>query len=373
MRILLAPDDFKGSLSAAAAARAIALGWGRAAPGDELDICPLSDGGPGFIETLHAALGGELVTTMVTGPLGRGEDRVPAAILRVGTTAYLEAAQACGLALVPTKSRNPTITTSYGVGELIAGAVASGADRVIVGLGGSGTNDAGAGLLAALGARADAPLDAGGLALADVTACELDAARQAVAGVELVAATDVDSPLLGLTGATNTFAAQKGATQNQVMALEGALAGFARALGTREIDGKDPAVALGAGAAGGIGFALLRLGGTRAAGIGTVMEAVDFTERVARCDLVITGEGQFDWSSLRGKVVSGVAGAAQDKARPCVVIAGEVIVGRRDYSAYGVTSAYSISEIVGSTEISMAQPSESMALAAQRVARTWSH
>ncbi|MEI6624489.1 MAG: glycerate kinase, partial [Actinomycetes bacterium] len=308
----------------------------------------------------------------VVGPMGRSAGQIGAEILRIGEVAYVESAQACGLHLVPPKHRDPTLTTSYGVGELIAAAVSGGASTIVVGLGGSGTNDAGSGMLAALGASADARLDAGGLALAQVTTCDLSRAREAVAAVTLVAATDVDSPLLGLTGATNVFAAQKGADDHQIMKLEGALESFARVLGRRASDGKDPAVALGAGAAGGLGYALLQLGATRAAGIGTVMAAVGFSQRVADADLVVTGEGRFDWTSLRGKVVSGVAAQALAGVRPCVVIAGEVVVGRREYSTIGVSGAYSVSEIVGSLDYSMHHPAQSVQRTAERVAQTWS-
>ncbi len=367
---MVAPDEYKTSLTAVEAARAIASGWAQAAPDDVLNLCPLSDGGPGFVDTLHAALGGNLLAVTVRGPLGA---QVPATVLLVGGTAYVESAQACGLHLVPKANRDPAVTSSFGVGELIKAAADASANKIIVGLGGSGTNDAGAGMLAALGAQADAPLDLGGLPLRDITVCDLAPARAAVAGIELIAATDVDVPLLGLTGATNGFAAQKGADANGVMALEGSLSSFVAVVGRSAETGKDPAVALGAGAAGGLGYALIHLGAQRAAGIATVMAAVGFAERIADSDLVITGEGCFDWQSMRGKVITGVAAAALHQARPCVVIGGDVLVGRREYSAIGVTGAYSVAEVVGSTEASLAQPAESLRRAAERVARSWSH
>lgn len=366
---MIAPDDFKESLTAAQAARAIALGWSQSAPGDELELCPLSDGGTGFVDTMHAALGGELLAATVTGPLGTP---VPGSILCVGTTAYIESAQACGLHLIPAEQRNPGLTTSFGVGELIGLAIDAGAEQIVVGLGGSGTNDAGAGLLCALGATADSPLDQGGLALRDVREIDLTAARERVAAVSITAASDVDNPLLGSTGATNSFAGQKGASDGQIMFLEGALQAFASVVG-RRADGKEPAVALGSGAAGGLGYALFCLGANRAAGIGTVMAAVNFDERVADSDLVITGEGYFDWSSMRGKVVSGVAAAALSTATPCIVVAGQVVVGRREYTAIGVTATYATSEIAGSVDASLADPAGTLTAAAARIARTWSH
>ncbi len=346
----------------------MAEGWARHAPDDELVLRPMSDGGPGFVEVVAEATDAELLDIPTTGPLGQD---VTATIAMVDDTAYIEAAQACGLQLVPGKVRNPGHTTCFGVGQLIAAAVDAGASRIVVGLGGSATNDGGAGMLAALGAVADGPLDAGGGPLRTLTRVDIEAAREAVAGVELIAASDVDNPLLGMRGATRIFAPQKGATPEQVETLEAALGNFAELVG-RAPNGKDPALAAGAGAAGGLGYALAQLGARRAPGITTVAEIVGLPTLTAQADLVITGEGRFDWQSLHGKVVSGVAAIALDRARPCIVLAGEVIVGRRDYSAIGVTGAYSASDTVGSVAQSMAQPAEALAATAERVARTWS-
>lgn len=369
MRVLIAPDNFAGTLSASEAAEAIAVGWLKTAPGDQLDLCPVSDGGPGFIDTLSAALPtSELLVVTVSGPLG---DPVPATILVDGDTAYLEVAQACGLHLLEPEQRDPTITTSFGVGELIAEAIRGDVKKLVIGLGGSGTNDAGSGMLAALGATSDGPLDQGGLALAGVSKVDLNPVRELLAGVELVAASDVDNPLLGLTGSSKTYGEQKGATEEDIMRLEGALEMMVEAVG-RRADGKQPAVAKGSGAAGGLGYALLHLGSSQVPGISTIMDTVRFDERVSQADLVITGEGRFDWQSLRGKVVSGVAGASMSQARPCVVLAGDVSVGRREYSQIGISNAYSVSTIVGSIHESMESPSRSLITAAERIAKTWS-
>jgi glycerate kinase len=379
MRVLIAPDKFAGTLSAVEAAAAIAAGWRRTAPGDVLVEVPLADGGPGFVDVLHEALGGRLVPVRVTGPLGSPVD---AAVLLVGDTAYVESAQACGLHLVP-EPRDPRVTTTYGVGELVLAARDAGARRVVLGLGGSGTNDAGAGLLAALGAHAvdvdgtDATelLASGGGALRRIGAVVLDPALDAVAGLELVAASDVDNPLLGLRGATNGFGPQKGADDAVVMELEGSLEAFARAVGRRS-DGKDPSVALGAGAAGGLGFALLHLGAERVPGIATVLGTVDLVGHIARADLVVTGEGAFDWQSLRGKVVSGVAGAALAQGRGCVVLAGRVDVGKREFLAVGVSGAYAVLDDLRDRGLppqdAFTDPARRLADLAERAARTWS-
>ncbi|NQU38243.1 MAG: glycerate kinase, partial [Actinobacteria bacterium] len=257
------------------------------------------------------------------------------------------------------------------VGELLKLAVSLRPRKIVVGLGGSGTNDGGAGLLAALGATADVPLNCGGAPLAQLTAIDVGPARAALEDVELVAATDVDNPLLGLTGASKTFGPQKGADDNTVLALDAALEIFAGAVG-RHPNGKDPAVALGAGAAGGLGYALMQLGATRAPGIATVLAATDFEARVRASDLVVTGEGCFDWQSMRGKVVTGVATTTMPTARPCIVIAGDVLVGRREYSALGIAGAYSVAEFAGSAAKSMDDPVNWLQNASARVARTWS-
>ncbi len=368
MRVIIAPDSFGGTLSAADAAHAIADGWARQAPTDDLVCCALSDGGPGFVDAIAASLGLETVVVSVVGPMG---DEVDASYAMDGETAYLEAAQACGLHLVPKAERNPEHTSSYGLGELMLAARDAGARDIVIGLGGSGTNDAGAGMLAALGATADGPLDSGGRPLRRLTQVDLRPAREALRGIKLVAASDVDSPLLGVRGATKGFGPQKGASDEQVALLEGALQNFAELCG-RDVNGKNPALAAGAGAAGGIGFALGHLGATRAPGISTVMSIVGLPPMLAAADFVITGEGRFDWQSLRGKVVSGVAAMAMDHALPCVVIAGEVAVGRREYSAIGVAAAYSVSDLAGSVAASMADPAGTLAAAGERVARTWS-
>jgi glycerate kinase len=379
MRIVVAPDKFAGTLSAVEAAEAIMTGWRRTAPQDQFDLVPLADGGPGFLDVLQASLGGDLIAATVTGPLRAA---VPGAVLLVGTTAYIESAQACGLHLMPADSRDPSVSTSYGVGELIAVAVATGATEVIIGLGGSGTNDGGAGLLAALGATAlDAAgqdvtelLAGGGLGLRQIVAVELTAARAAIHGVRLVAASDVDNPLLGLRGATNGFGPQKGATVAQIMALEGSLESFSKAIG--RVSGKDPAVQLGSGAAGGLGYALLVLGAQRAAGIGSVLAAVGLADLIGTADVVITGEGCFDWQSLRGKVVAGVAALALEQARPCLVLAGRVEVGRREYAASGVSGCYAVVDDLAARGIpeqaAFEHPADRLADLAERAARTWS-
>ena len=360
MRILVAPDKFAGTLSALEAAEAIAVGWRRQAPHDELDLAPMADGGPGFLDVLHAALGGELLALTVRGPLG---EPVPAAVLLADGTAYVESAQACGLHL--TGRQRAGEATTYGVGELLLAAAGAGASRVVVGLGGSGSNDGGAGLLAALGATGDVPLDRGGLALAGLTAVDVAPARERLAGLEVVAASDVDNPLTGLFGATKVFGPQKGLAEEDLPRLDGLLEGLAAAADRRTATEK------GAGAGGGLGYALLLLGAVRRPGVDVVASAVRLAERAEAADLVVTGEGAFDFSSRGGKVPAGVAAVAAEAVRPCVALAGQVLVGAREMRALGMESAYSVVDLVGK-ERAFGDPAGALAELAQRVARTWS-
>ena len=360
MRVLVAPDKFAGTLTAVEAAAAIATGWSRHAPDDVLDLAPMADGGPGFVGVLHAALGGDLLAVTVRGPFG---DPVPATLLRVADRAYVESAQACGLHL--THGAGAEAATTAGVGDLVAAAVDAGACEVVVGLGGSGTNDGGAGLLASLGATADVPLDQGAAGLAGIGTLDVAPARARLGGAVLVAASDVDSPLTGLFGATKTFGPQKGIAEERLPAVDGLLEAFAAVTDRRT------ALEKGAGAAGGLGYALLVLGGRRRPGIDLVTETVDLPGRARAADLVVTGEGAFDFSSRSGKVPYGVAQVAAEALRPCVALAGQVLVGSREMRALGIESAYSLVDLVGE-EQAFAAPAEALARLAERVARTWS-
>ena len=370
MRVLLAPDGFGGTLTPAQAAQALADGWASAAPGDELDLAPLSDGGPGLLDVLAAALPGAVRHPVtVEDPLARPVD---AGVLLDGATAYVEAAAACGLHLLAGHERDPRATTTYGVGQLVAAALDLGASRIAVGLGGSATNDGGAGLLAALGVqRVDAAGErrAPGVAALRAVNRLVGVPDPRLADVELVAAPDVDSPLLGLYGASATFGPQKGATREDVALLDAALTRWADVLEAHL--GVEVRDLPGAGAAGGLGAALLALGARREPGIELVQRLVGLSERVAAADLVVTGEGSFDPTSLSGKVVSGVAALAAEHAVPCIVLAGAVRVGRREAAAAGIEATYSLVEAVG-VEAALTRPAQELAALADRVARQWS-
>ncbi|HEY3925129.1 MAG TPA: glycerate kinase [Acidothermaceae bacterium] len=342
-RVLIAPDSFGGSMSANEAADAIAAGWRDARPTDIVATLPLSDGGPGFIEVLHAALHGKLIEVKVDDPLGR-----PAhgAVLVVDSgghrTAYVESAQACGLHLLQPLERDPSRTTTAGVAALLQAALLAGADRIVVGLGGSGTNDAGSGMIEKLGADADR-----------------------LRAVDLVVATDVDNPLLGPVGATAVFSAQKGATPEMMPGLEERLAGFA------DLIGPDLALLPGAGAAGGLGFALFALGGHRESGADLVLRELDVAGLIAASDLVVTGEGSLDGQSLAGKLPVRVAARCRDAGVPCVAIAGRVMLGGREVAAAGFAGAYSIEDYAGSLEAAIALGAPGLRGLAITVAKDW--
>jgi glycerate kinase len=369
VRVLICPDKFAGTLSAAEAATAVAEGWHEAAPGDETVLRPLSDGGPGFVEVLAAALDGRLVPVATVDPLGRparGE------VLLVGATAYVESAQACGLHLLAADERDVNAATSYGLGLLLAAAVEAGAAEIVVGLGGSAVNDAGAGMLAALGA---APIDESGYALPYgaaplITAAGLGGVPR-LRQVRLVAATDVDNPLTGLHGASAVYGPQKGATREDVLRLDAALDHFAgvleKALGVEGLR-----TLPGGGAAGGIGAALLALGARVVSGIGLVTALIGLEAQLDAADLVITGEGSFDHQSLRGKVAAGIAGGARDRGLPCVVVAGRNETGHREAAAAGVTEAYALVDHFGSAERALAEPARGLREISARLARQWS-
>ncbi|WP_100446952.1 glycerate kinase family protein [Glycomyces xiaoerkulensis] len=365
MRILIAPDKFAGTLTAAEAAAAIADGWRRARPEAETVALPLADGGPGFIDVLEAAVpGAERRTALSCGPLGR---TVHADYLRVGGTAYIESAAACGLHLLAPAERDPSRTTTYGLGLIIAHAVETGARRVVVGLGGSATNDAGAGMLTALGYTcrdlAGEALPYGGAALASCTSIDGDPRTR---GVEFVAASDVDSPLLGPHGATYMFGPQKGAGEADLPVLEAALGNFAE-VAERDLGPAGASSWPGAGAAGGLGLALFLLGGRRESGARLTCEAVGLDEAIAAADLVVTGEGSFDGQSLRGKLAAEVADGARAHGKPCLVLAGRSDLGEHPRLA----GVHSVADLVGGVEAAMRAPREGLAALAESVAGEW--
>lgn len=346
MRVLIAPDCFGDTLTALEAAQAVAAGWTAGRPQDTVEIAPQSDGGPGFVEVLANRLGG-LRRSRVSGPLDG--DVQAAWVWHPDTaTAYLECAQACGLALLggPPSTQTAVAAHTRGVGQLMDLALSAGARRIVVGLGGSGSTDGGAGMIQALGGPT--------------------AARDRLAGVELIAASDVEHPLLGPRGAARVFGPQKGADPDTVEQLERRLEQWGAELDA--LAGVPVGQQPGAGAAGGLGAGLLALGAKRESGATIIAEHTGLAADLAAADLVITGEGRFDDQSLHGKVVSALARAAAEHGIPVLVLAGQVTIGPDTLTAAGISAAHSIVDFAGSVQRAMTDAAVQLTGLARQVA-----
>ena len=347
--MLIAPDSFGDSLTAVQAAAAIATGWHRARPGDQCVVAPQSDGGPGFVAVLAGRVG-ELRQSTVCGPLDR---EVPSARAQwvynsASGTAYLECAQACGLHLLggPPTTRTALAAHSRGVGQLMSAALQAGAQRIVVGLGGSASTDGGRGLVDELGG--------------------LDEGRRRMAGVDLVAASDVDHPLLGPSGAARVFGPQKGADPAAVSALEQRLVQWAGRLDAAA--GRPVSTEPGAGAAGGIGAALLALGGWREPGAAIVAEHTGLAHDVADADLIVSGEGKLDQQSLHGKVVGALAAAARPRQVPLLVLAGQVGLDGPALREAGIVAAHAVADYAGSVRLALTDAANQLTGLADQVA-----
>jgi glycerate kinase len=375
VRVLIAPQEFKGSLSAAEAARAMAEGLRRALPGVELDLAPMADGGPGTVDALVAAGGGRCLTATVADPLGRPVEAAWG-LLEEGSTAVIEMAAASGLVLLRPQERDARRTSTYGTGQLIAAALEAGCRRLIIGLGGSATNDGGAGMAQALGARLSDEeghdLPPGGAALARLARIDVSGMDGRLRDCQVLGATDVTNPLCGPHGASAIYGPQKGASPADVEELDAALVHYAAVI-ERDL-GKRVAEAPGAGAAGGIGAGLIAfLGAELRPGAQLVAEAVGLEKRIAAADLVVTGEGRLDAQTAYGKTVATVARLAQGQGRPVVALAGRVDDAPEACSTLGLEAALSIvpSAIGGLPEAEvMARASELLAAAAETLGRS---
>lgn len=370
MKIVVAPDSFKGSASAVQVGEAIAAGLRKVWPQAAVDVIPLADGGQGTVEAMVRATGGETRTVRVTGPLGEPVD-AKYGVLPDGTV-VIEMAQASGLTLVEPARRNPLLTTTYGTGELIKHALDSGARSIIVGIGGSATNDGGAGMAQALGVKLyDAEgkeIGFGGGELMKVHCVDLSGLHPGVRTASIVVACDVDNPLCGPTGASATYGPQKGATPEMVEQLDRALAHFADVVEAKV--GKSFRNVPGAGAAGGLGFGLMAFLGARLEpGIKIVAAATRLEERVRQADLVFTGEGQTDWQTAHGKTVAGVASIARLWKVPVVVISGGLGKGYESLYDRGVAAMLSIVPGPMGVNEAMAQAVPLIEAAAERAAR----
>lgn len=348
MQVLVAPDCYGDSLSAVQAAAAIATGWTRSRPGDRFIVAPQSDGGPGFIEVLAGRLGQKRRVT-VCGPLGTAVE-AEWVFDRRSKTAYLECAQACGLALLGGPPTPDTALTAHssGVGQLIAEALRAGARRIVVGLGGSACTDGGKGMVTQLGG--------------------LKEAQRAMTNVDLIAATDTEYPMLGPWGAARVFGPQKGADTATVAALEVRLESWAIEL--EAAAGRDVSSEPGAGAAGGLGAGLLALGGRCELGAEIIAEHTHLADDLETADMIVTGEGRFDEQSLHGKVVGFLAESAGPLGIPVIVLAGQVGLENSAVRSSGIMSALSIADYAGSVRLAQADAANQlMGLASEVAAR----
>ncbi|MBV6823291.1 glycerate kinase [Pseudomonas sp. PD9R] len=373
MKIVIAPDSFKDSLSAQGVADAIALGLAEVWPDAQLVKCPMADGGEGTVESILAACDGELRRTEVRGPFRATVDAAWG-WLPHSHTAIIEMAEASGLQLVPVGQRDACISSTFGTGELIRAALDTGAQRVILAIGGSATNDGGAGAMQALGVRLlDAQgqtLAPGGLALAHLARIDLSEIDPRLATVRFDIAADVNNPLCGPHGASAIFGPQKGASPEQVQQLDRALGHFAEHCA--QVLNKDVRDEAGSGAAGGLGFAAKAfLGAQFKSGVDVVAELVGLAEAVAGADLVITGEGRFDAQTLRGKTPFGVARIAQKHGVPVVVLAGTLGEGYQQLYAHGIDAAFALASGPMTLAQACAEAPRLLRERATDIARVW--
>ncbi|MGM0724739.1 MAG: glycerate kinase [Bacillota bacterium] len=367
MKIVIAPDSFKESLSAYETACAIERGFHAILPNAEYIKLPMADGGEGTVQSLVDATGGHIVNQVVTGPLGEPVDAF-FGMLGDGQTAVIEMAAASGLHLVPQEKRNPLFTTSRGTGELMLAALDQGAKHVIIGLGGSATNDGGVGMMQGLGAafldNAGQELSRGGGALHQLASIDLSGLDPRLQSVRLEAACDVDNPLTGERGASAVFGPQKGADKETVQVLDKNLAHFAQ-VAEKQFNVFFEDVA-GAGAAGGLGASLLGfLHADLQRGIDIVLKAVHFDDVIKEADLVITGEGRIDQQTIYGKTPIGVAKAAKQYHLPVIGIAGSLSKDSAVVHEHGIDALFSV--VPGVTSLSEAM--RDGALHVERTAR----
>ncbi|WP_323099029.1 glycerate kinase [Intrasporangium sp. YIM S08009] len=354
-RVVIAPDKFRGSLTATEVAAHLATGLRAAVPGIEVTLVPVADGGEGTVDAAVAA-GFDRVPAVATGPTGAP---VETSWARRGGDAVVELAAVSGLDLLPHGSPAPLTATSRGTGELVAAALAAGCTRVVVGIGGSAGTDGGAGLLRALGLRTldtdGRSVAEGGAALADVDRVVTAGLGPHLGGVDLVVACDVDNPLTGPSGAAHVYGPQKGATPGDVSRLDDALAHWADLVAS--VTGVDRREVPGAGAAGGVGFGLLALAGARTRpGADLVFELTGLGTAVAGADLVITGEGSLDAQSLRGKAPTAVARLAREHGVPVVAVVGRSLVDAAEAEEAGFAEVLTTTDEAGSVEASLADP-----------------
>jgi len=368
MKIVVAPDKFKGSLPATQVAAAIAAGLHAGRPGAEVVTIPVADGGEGTVDAAVAA-GFERVPVTAAGPAG---DPVRASYARRGEVAVVELAGVCGQARLPGGRPAPLTASSFGAGEVLRAALEAGAQRIILGVGGSASTDGGAGLLQALGARVldtcGEPVRPGGAGLREVAALDLTGLHRAQYPAEIILAADVDNPLTGPDGAAKVYGPQKGASPAEVAALDAGLRRWAAVVAAAV--GRDWSRTPGAGAAGGVGFAALAvLGATRRPGIELVLDLAGFETALDGADLVITGEGSLDAQSLAGKTPVGVARAAARRGIAVVAVAGRSTLREAELAAAGIAAVYPLTDLEPDLERCRAEADRLLRRTGQMIAR----
>ena len=344
MNIVIAPDSYKDCLNASQVASNIAEGIRRVKPDANINCIPLADGGEGFVQTMLSAVGGTQKTLMVKDPLGRTVEGFYG-ILNDQNTAIIEMAAASGIELLKPEERNPLLTSTYGTGQLMVDAIKNGCKRLVIGIGGSATNDGGTGMAKALGFRFlnhnDRELPEGGGALGSLNRIDSTKKLTAINDIEIIVACDVNNPLTGPRGATATYGPQKGATPDMVTMLDNHLGHLARII-KKDLN-KDILDLEGGGAAGGIGAGLVAFANaTLRKGFDIVKEQTNLEEHIKNSDLVITGEGKIDWQTKNGKTPWGVAQIAGKYNKPVIAIAGVLGKDYRDLYNEGFTSLFAL-------------------------------
>ena len=373
MKIVIAPDSFKESLSAMQVATAIQQGFSEIYPDAEYVKLPMADGGEGTVISMVEATKGQYLNEIVTGPLGLPVEGFWG-LMGDGKTAVIEMAAASGLHHVPVEQRNPLLTTSHGTGELILAALDRGVERIILGIGGSATNDGGAGMMQALGASfkngRGEQLEVGGGALCELADIDLAGVDPRLAAVSITVACDVNNPLCGPSGASAIFGPQKGATPQMVKTLDAALFSYGSLI--EKITGNPVLNAAGAGAAGGMGAALLGLlNAELKPGIDIVIKALELDNLIADADLVITGEGRIDSQSIHGKTPIGVARSAKRYNKPVIALAGGLTSDHQVVHDHGLDAVFSVLTRVVTLPEALREAEENLRVTARNIASVW--
>ena len=370
MGVLIAPDKFKGSLTAAEVASHLAAGLRRTAAHVPVVMAPVSDGGDGFLDAMTAA-GYRRVPVAAEGPTGQP---VRTSYAELDGVAVVELAETAGLTRLPNGRPAPLTASSYGTGQVMREALEAGCHTLVVGIGGSACTDGGAGMVQALGARltdrGGTPVRRGGAALRDLESIDLSGLHPGLARTEVVVAADVNNPLTGPQGAAAVYGPQKGASPRDVAELDRALAHWAALV--RTSTGVDAAQASGSGAAGGVGFAMMALlGASPRPGIDLVLELSGFAQKLRKARMVITGEGALDWQTLNGKAPAGVAAAARKASVPVIAVAGHSALDQDQLRSLGMLAAYALTDMEPDRQRCMAHAGPLLERLGARLATEW--